>query len=200
VVTVRRFANGSSREKALELASKINFQLRQKDTVLYVNNFVGFSNKEKFRNQLIEITIAVPKNKRIVVDESAAGWGINEHFDFGRNWNYNYQSDNDERNYEYDFERGVEYVMTAAGKIKRTHPRMEDNENSENDDNNTVKPENRSKDDSVYHFKPGGKTQKAPVKPATPKTDTVPAKRAQTGVGARNITAIPAMFIERFTI
>ena len=167
---------------------------------------MAFTAKEKFRNQLIEITIGVPKNGRIKVDESAAGWGGDLHFDFGRDWYYDSPDENDEHNYTYDFDRDVEYMMAENGRLKRTHPVMDDNdnndENNNNDNNNNnVKPNNgNAVDSNTYHYNPGGAKPKAPAKPAAPKKDSIPAKHAQTGQAVKNITAIPAIFIERFTI
>ncbi len=205
-VYIRKFANGPTREKANEEASKISFQFRQKDSSLYINNFVGFTMKDKFRNQLIEITIAIPKNGRIKVDESAAGWGNDEHFDFGRNWDYySYNEYNDERKY-FDFSRGIEYKMSADGtKLERTDGVKDDNEN--NNDNTQSDNNNVQSDTSVYHYKSNGekpekkeRPEKAekPERPSKTKKDTIPAKQAK--VEIKTINAIPATFAQRFTI
>ncbi len=163
---------------------------------------------DKFRNQQIEIIIAVPKNGRIKVDESAKGYGYDEHFEFfNHNWNYDSWEGNDEPRY-YDFRRGVEYKMTQDGKLERTdgfreNDNSSDNNNDENN-NNAVQPDNSNKAQSdstnTYHYKtPAAKQAKpaAPAKPANKKADSTHVKEAKAQVRQLNS---PLAFVERFTI
>ena len=212
-VTIKKYSNGPSRIEAKDLAEKLNFAFRQKDSILYINNFIAFTRNEKFRNQLIEITIAVPPGKRIQVNESAAGWGQEEHFEFMHDWNYYEDNGNDERKY-YDFDRDHEYI-NRGGRLVRVD-REEDRNNDDNGDDDNKKrndatpaqPDTKVKADTTtgngtgtYHYKQPSTAPSAPKaepakKPATNKKDSLPAKQAKAEIRL----ALPIAFIERFSI
>ncbi len=204
-VSIKKNADGYTRENANLEASKIGFHFSQRDSILSVNNFVDFNVHDKFRNQQIEIIIAVPKNGRIKVDESAKGYGYDQHFEFfNHNWNYDSWEGNDEPKY-FDFERGVEYKMTQDGKLERTDGFRENADNNNDDNNNRAdQPNNNNKAQSdstnTYHYKtPATKQAKpaTPVKPANKKTDSLPSKQAKAEIRKLNS---PLAFVERFTI
>jgi hypothetical protein len=144
-----------------------------------------------------------------MVDDNVRWNNFNMHFGWDNDWEYsdNFYDDGE------GFDGDVEYVMMKDGRLKRTHPRIEDNDNNDdngNNDNsnnnsgNTVKPNSgNAADSNVYHYSPNKPKPTAPAaKPATPnKKDSLPTKQAQvTRPDVKNITAIPAIFIERFTI
>jgi phage shock protein PspC (stress-responsive transcriptional regulator) len=144
-VKVVKLSNGKSLQNANDLASKINFDLTQQDSLVYLDRGIAINKKDKFRNQHIIMTIAVPVGKRIKITNK--GWSqtnvrINgrgmhtETFDrisSDDNWydEWNEPWDNE----SYSFERGVEYKMTETGleKIKRDDD-AEDNVNNDNED------------------------------------------------------------------
>ncbi len=130
-VKVVKLSNGKSIQNANELASKINFDITQQDSLLYLDKGIGINKIDKFRNQHVIMTIAVPVGKRIRI--SNKGWsqtnlningrgmrmGTIDRISSDDNWydEWNEPWDNE----SYQFERGVEYKMTSTGleKIKR---------------------------------------------------------------------------------
>jgi phage shock protein PspC (stress-responsive transcriptional regulator) len=130
-VKVVKLSNGKSIQNANELANKINFELTQQDSLLYLDKGIGINKIDKFRNQHIIMTIAVPIGKRIKI--SNKGWsqtnvningrgmrmGTIDRITSDDNWydEWNEPWDNE----SYQFERGVEYKMTSTGleKINR---------------------------------------------------------------------------------
>lgn len=104
------YSNGSNREEAVNLASKIGYNFNQKDSVLFIPSEFFINKNDKFRNQRIFIKIAVPIGKRIIVKgNSHIHRSIDINFGpFGaqrNNW------DNADMNWEYD----VLYTMTVEG-------------------------------------------------------------------------------------
>jgi hypothetical protein len=130
-VRIVKLSNGKTVQNANDLAGKINFQLTQQDSLVYLDKGIGINKMDKFRNQHIIMTIAVPIGKRIKITNK--GWSqtnvnINGHgmrmgtidrISSDENWydEWNEPYDNE----SYSFERGVEYKMTKSGleKIKR---------------------------------------------------------------------------------
>ena len=136
-------SNGKSISEANLLAEKINFSVMQQDSSLFLDRGIAITKKDKFRNQHVIMTIAVPVGKRFKITNK--GWSqttINMNHrgirtetinDFGDDtwvdeWNENWDSES------FSYDRGVEYRMTVDGleKIKSNF----DKSNYENDDNN----------------------------------------------------------------
>ena len=136
-------SNGKSISEANLLAEKINFSLLQQDSTLFLDRGIAITNKDKFRNQHVIMTIAVPVGKRFKITNK--GWSqttINMNHrgirtetinDFGDDtwvdeWNENWDNES------FSYDRGVEYRMTVDGleKIKSDF----DKSNYDNDDNN----------------------------------------------------------------
>jgi phage shock protein PspC (stress-responsive transcriptional regulator) len=121
-------SNGKSISEANLLAEKINFSLMQQDSTLFLDRGIAITNKNKFRNQHVIMTIAVPVGKRFKITNK--GWsqtnirvnsnGIQSENHLGGDdlwvdeWNENWDNES------YSFVRGVEYKMTKEGleKIK----------------------------------------------------------------------------------
>ena len=130
-VKVVKLSNGKTVQNANDLASKINFDLTQQDSLVYLHRGIAINKKDKFRNQHIIMTIAVPVGKRIKITNK--GWSqtnvrINgrgmhtETFDrisSDEDWYDEWNEPWDNESFSYD--RGVEYKMTTTGleKIKR---------------------------------------------------------------------------------
>jgi len=112
-VTILRASNGKSKVAATDLANKILYSITQKDTVLSLYKGIPINTTDKFRNQRVIITIAVPVGKRIKIDD-AIGWRT--HFDVKINgeidWKDEYTTDD---NLDWDANR--EYVMTEKGLV-----------------------------------------------------------------------------------
>jgi len=121
-------SNGKSISEANLLAEKINFSVMQQDSTLFLDRGIAITNRDKFRNQHVIMTIAVPVGKRFKITNK--GWsqtnirlnsnGIQSENDLGGDdlwvdeWNENWDNES------YSFVRGVEYKMTKEGleKIK----------------------------------------------------------------------------------
>lgn len=124
-------SNGKSISEANLLAEKINFSVTQQDSILSLDRGIAITKKDKFRNQHVIMTIAVPVGKRFKITNK--GWsqtnirinnsGIHSetmnHFGgddiWVDEWNENWDNES------FSYERGVEYKMTAEGleKIRR---------------------------------------------------------------------------------
>jgi len=111
-VTVSKLSNGVSKDAANKLADKITYSITQKDTILSLYKGIPINVTDKFRNQRVIITIAVPLGKRIKIDDKI-GWRT--HIDFGvsnNDWNWNEEYSNDEF---MNWQTNKEYIMTGKG-------------------------------------------------------------------------------------
>jgi phage shock protein PspC (stress-responsive transcriptional regulator) len=138
-------SNGKSVAEANSLAQKINFSLVQQDSTLFLDRGIGITKNEKFRNQHVIMTIAVPVGKRFKITNK--GWsqtnirvnsrGIQSetmnHFGGDDIWVDEWNENWDNESYAYD--RGVEYKMTAEGleKIKSDYNVVEDRDDEDQD-------------------------------------------------------------------
>lgn len=138
-------SNGKSVNEANSYAQKINFSVTQQDSTLLLDRGIAITQKEKFRNQHVIMTIAVPVGKRFKITNK--GWSqtnirVNSHGvrsetmnHFGGDdiwvdeWNENWDNES------YSYDRGVEYKMTADGleKIKSDNEDESDTDSDEND-------------------------------------------------------------------
>ena len=144
-VKLVKLSNGKTIQEANDLASRINFDLTQQDSLVYLDRGIAINKKDKFRNQHVIMTIAVPVGKRIKITNK--GWSqtnvrINgrgmqtETFDRVTDDNDWYDEWNEPwDNESFSYERGVEYKMTLTGleKIKRDDDADENFNNSDDD-------------------------------------------------------------------
>lgn len=144
-VKVVKLSNGKTIQNANELASKINFDLTQQDSLVYLDKGIAINKKDKFRNQHIIMTISVPVGKRIKITNK--GWSqtnvringrgmhtetfdrISSDEDWYDEWNEPWDNES------FSYERGVEYKMTATGleKLKRDDDAEEKLNNDDQD-------------------------------------------------------------------
>ncbi len=144
-IKVVKLSNGKTVQEANTLANNINFNLTQQDSVLYLDRGIGISTKNKFRNQHIIMTIAVPVGKRFLI--SNKGWSqtnvsiggrgmrsetidrITDDNDWYDEWNEPWDSES------FSYEQGVEYKMTTAGleKIRRVNGKEDEEEEDDKD-------------------------------------------------------------------
>jgi phage shock protein PspC (stress-responsive transcriptional regulator) len=141
-------SNGKSISEANLLAEKINFSVMQQDSSLFLDRGIAITNKDKFRNQHVIMTIAVPLGKRFKINNK--GWSqttINMNHrgirtetinDFGDDtwvdeWNENWDNES------FSYDRGVEYRMTVDGleKIKSDFDNS-DNSVDDTDENESI--------------------------------------------------------------
>ena len=147
-VKIIKLSNGSTKEEANKLANNINFNIIQKDSVLFLDRGIGINKQDKFRNQHVIMTIAVPIGKRIKITKK--GWqqfnmNVNGHgfrteriddIGFGNDpWDGEWKNSYDDESFSY--ERGVEYLMTASGLEKIGRMDL-DNEVGQDDDTGDI--------------------------------------------------------------
>jgi phage shock protein PspC (stress-responsive transcriptional regulator) len=127
VMMVKR-ANGDSRNQAGKVASRINFNISQIDSSLSLDKGIAITKQDKFRNQQVIVTVAVPVGKRIYINDNI-GWGNSVRVHMGH-------SDNDDRDWEnnmgsesFNWRHNVEYVMTEKGLQRADKQTDEDDEN-----------------------------------------------------------------------
>ncbi|MEO8720687.1 MAG: PspC domain-containing protein [Ginsengibacter sp.] len=112
-LSVIRMSNGRTRKYADTLVSLIHFNTQQNDSLLMLDRAITVNTTDKFRNQFVEATIAVPVNHHIKINKA---FGQGNRVRFSSFWNgndwyyYNNENDND-----FDFNYGVEYVMKQDG-------------------------------------------------------------------------------------
>jgi prefoldin subunit 5 len=127
VMMVKR-ANGDSRNQAGKVASRINFNISQIDSSLSLDKGIAITKQDKFRNQQVIVTVAVPVGKRIYINDNI-GRGNSVRVHMGH-------SDNDDRDWEnnmesesFNWRHNVEYVMTEKGLQRADKQTDEDDEN-----------------------------------------------------------------------
>ncbi|UAY52114.1 PspC domain-containing protein [Ferruginibacter albus] len=132
-VTVKKLANGNRKSAAEITADLISFNGRQVDSLLVLDRYISFSEKEKFRNQRVLVTIYVPVGKQILVDESTGQMA-----DINIGWNDNNDNvDIDWNDDEYPkLKKNIYYTMHADGNLYtlRGEQVTGNKINSENDD------------------------------------------------------------------
>ena len=136
-------SNGKSVSEANLIAEKIDFSVLQQDSTLFLDRGIAITNKDKFRNQHVIMTIAVPIGKRFKITNK--GWSqttininhrgirtetINQ---FGNdNWVDEWNENWDNESFSYD--RGVEYRMTADGLEKIKSDKDASDDDNDQDD------------------------------------------------------------------
>lgn len=130
-VTMVKLTNGRTRQEAEQIASNIKFTAVQKDTTLLFDRGIAITPRDKFRNQRLIVTVAVPVGKRINVNENE-GWGEGFSFHMGNNDNF-WDWENNMESGSMEWRSNVEYVMTTKG-LERVY-KTDDNNNDDDDDN-----------------------------------------------------------------
>lgn len=143
-ISVVKMSNGRSRQEAEQNATKINFLFNQVDTSLIVNKGIAITSTDKFRNQRLVVTVAVPEGKRININEKE-GWGEGFSFHMGNGNNF-FDWENDAEGESFWWQPNVEYVMTAKGldKVYKT--------NDDNPEDNINEGDNTS-DETIEQFR-----------------------------------------------
>jgi phage shock protein PspC (stress-responsive transcriptional regulator)/heme/copper-type cytochrome/quinol oxidase subunit 2 len=131
-VSLTKYSRGKDKQYANELASKINYTVTQTDSVLNLAKGIAINQKDKFRNQHVIVTIAVPVGKKFILT-GREYWRNSIRVDFGSDdyeWNM-YGWDNGDRTINLSY--NVEYVM-GDKKVERTSRlKNRDNEDDNND-------------------------------------------------------------------
>ncbi len=159
-VKIVKLSNGKTVQNANDLANKINFELTQQDSMLYLDRGIGINKIDKFRNQHIIMTIAVPIGKRIKITNK--GWsqtniningrgmrtGTIDRFSSDDDWYDEWNEPWDNESYQY--ERGVEYKMTKDGLVNLSPMKADDDRS---DDSKKMDDENLDKEIQLQKLK-----------------------------------------------
>jgi phage shock protein PspC (stress-responsive transcriptional regulator) len=123
-VTIKKSARGNTKSEANNLANMIKFDVTQTDSILLLEKGIAINKIDKFRNQMVTITVYVPVGKQIRVNKGI-GWPV--HFGSG-NWNNDWD-DNDYYDSEEDirWQSDVDYVMKADGWNDRNNKKRNNN-------------------------------------------------------------------------
>lgn len=120
-----KISNGPTRQTADENASKIEVKAYQQDSAFYLDNVIGINTNDKFRNQHVEVAIAVPVNHRIKIDSRFYNNG-NTSFYFSNRRTDSYSGDISPYT-GYRFLRGREYIMKENGLQEVNTPDADEN-------------------------------------------------------------------------
>jgi phage shock protein PspC (stress-responsive transcriptional regulator) len=115
-VTLVKICNGRNRRFADTLANKIVYNISQVDSMLLLDKGIAITKEDKFRNQQVIVTIAVPVGKIINVNRKL-GWRNWEHFNGpwrSAEWDWDASWDEDEVN-GWENHYGEDLVMRSDG-------------------------------------------------------------------------------------
>jgi phage shock protein PspC (stress-responsive transcriptional regulator) len=153
MVSVLKMCNGRTRRMADTLLPRINFNINQNDSLLMLDKAITVNTTDKFRNQYVEVTIAVPVGHYIKVNKN---FGYGNRIRFGGFWGgndwYSYNNNNVEN--DYDFTYGEKYIMKEDGLYTLSGQRSDRNNDDWNDnsnENNSVSP-NTSDSNGGYRY------------------------------------------------
>ena len=141
---VVKMSNGDSKSTAGKLASRINFNIVQRDSVLLLEKGIAITKEDKFRNQQVIVTVAVPVGKRIYINENV-GWGEDVRINMGRDNDY-WDWENNIETQSYNWRHNVEYVMTTKG-LERIDKKSEDENDGSNDGDDVINDFKKSKEE-----------------------------------------------------
>ncbi len=109
-VTMIRLANGNTRRYADTMASTINYNVQQVDSLLVMDKGIQVNKTNKFRNQRVIITVYVPVGKQVRINDNV-GWG--NHVEINSPWDRNWDLETD--NVEQGWDRNTDYIMKEDG-------------------------------------------------------------------------------------
>jgi phage shock protein PspC (stress-responsive transcriptional regulator) len=150
-ITVLKMANGRTRRSADTMLSLIKFNVSQSDSIVMMDRAITINTNDKFRNQNVEVTIAVPAGHYIKIDKNF-GYGnrvrLGPFFTDNDHWFYNNDNEND-----FEFNYGEKYLMKEDGLYtlggKRSDDRNDDWSNS--GDNNTPNPPSNNNNENYRY-------------------------------------------------
>jgi phage shock protein PspC (stress-responsive transcriptional regulator) len=142
-VTMKKTARGNTRTDANNLASLVKFNLEQKDSILLLEKGIAINKTDKFRNQMVIITVYVPVGKQVRVN-NGIGWPV--HFGSDR-WNDNWDNDYYDGEQNIRWQSDVDYIMKEDGLYTLTGRKAD----GWNDKNNRKQNSNNSKRSYRYN-------------------------------------------------
>ena len=142
-VTMKKTARGNTRTDANNLAGLIKFNVEQKDSILLLEKGIAINKTDKFRNQMVIITVYVPVGKQVRVN-NGIGWPV--HFGSDR-WNDNWDNDYYDGEQNIRWQSDVDYIMKEDGLYTLTGRKAD----GWNDKNNRKQNSNNSKRSYRYN-------------------------------------------------
>lgn len=115
-VSLMKVCNGRSRRYADTLANKIVYNINQVDSLLLLDKGIAINREDKFRNQHVIVTIAVPEGKIININKKLT-WRNYEHINGPWNdneWEWNNEWDDSEVD-GWENHYGQDLIMKADG-------------------------------------------------------------------------------------
>lgn len=112
-VSIKKMSRGYDRNDANALARLIKFNVTQMDSLLLLDKGIAINKTDKFRDQLVIVTVYVPVGKQIRINSGIDNYG-HVHFgsrDWGNDWNNDYYDGTEDIRWQSD----VDYVMKADG-------------------------------------------------------------------------------------
>lgn len=151
-VTMLKMARGSKKRYADTLASLINFNVAQMDSILTIDRGIGITRENKFRNQRVVLTVYVPVGKQIKVNRNV-GWGYDISFGSSRDWDIDFED------LEEGWDHNIDYIMkedglyTLSGEAADTwkHPKKNNRINNNDDNDNEVEKLNNGVGDNYRY-------------------------------------------------
>lgn len=144
-VRLVKFSRGINGSDAKELASHLQYSIKQNDGELVLPDGFAISKKDKYHFQQMLVVIEVPVGKKIEKDITLNrfhSFGINGSRKYGYEMNWDDTWDNN-----YQWGDNKEFMMTAKGLISKTKESKEDNDNNE-DKQQPVAPQKPTSPDS----------------------------------------------------
>jgi len=178
-VQVIRFSRGNNARVAHDLAQQIVFPVRQSDSILYLPHGFAVSRDQKFRNQQVLVSIAVPIGKKVVINSSVREYhwfsisANGRHIRWNNNWNDDWSRDGDD---DIDLENGyswtsnIEYIMTANG-LSRTDRKGADAEDNHKNRKGRYKQDADNNDDDEPGYRDDKKGNPQPGTDKKPDTN-----------------------------
>ncbi len=147
-VQLAKFSRGNDPHYATQLASQIEFPVRQADSLLYLPDGFTVTRYQQFRNQQVLVTVAIPVGKRIMIDGNIDNYdwftiNVNRrHFLWsihgGDHWNGDWDDRGDEESYwgnSFPWSSNKEYIMTKDG-LSRTDKKAPTTEKDDQQEDN----------------------------------------------------------------
>jgi len=149
-----KISRGSSTGEATAAASRIQFPVEQRDSVLILARGFAIYPDQQFRNQKVRMIIEMPVGRKIMLDQNLnelRWFDINRHWRDGNGVNIEFDDDNA---LSPNLSAGTEYIMTESG-LERTNRSYRSGSEENNGNNGEKKSLDSPKDknpDNEYRY------------------------------------------------
>ena len=108
-LSIQKIANGRNRYSADSTASRVKYNIIQKDSFLLLDKGFAFTRKEKFRNQHVILTVYVPVGKQIRIND---GIGIGKNISVKT---FSIESNPEYHEWKNEWNSDEDYIMKEDG-------------------------------------------------------------------------------------